>query len=192
MTCHSRPGRARQQGVVLIIALILLVVIATSSAMVMRQAQFSGMISQNVRAQALAMQWAEAGLRHCEDLVAADPFTTPMLADAGSEPDGLEWRSEANWSARAIRLPAGLVEGALDEDQRPQCLIRMLTVDDFRNTVASLPGTPSAESRGIDPERFVLYRITARGFSPDFHRDSEGQATSGAEVHLQSMVRTIE
>ncbi len=185
------PGRS-QRGVVLVIALVLLAVIAVTSAMAMRLALFGGIVGQNLRAQSLAMQAAETGLRHCEGRVGVDPFTTPMLADAGGQADDREWQLEANWADRAIAVPAALVDGALDANQRPQCLIRMLSLDEYRRFAPPRPDTISGESRGIDAERFVFYRITSRGFSPDFRRGSNGQSTSGAEVWLQSMVRTIE
>ena len=186
------PAAMRARGSALVITLVLLVVIGVTSAMSMRIALFGGLVGQNLRAHGLAMQAAEMGLRHCEARVATSPATTPMLAGAGGEASGQEWRREANWTARALAVPALLAGGDLSADQLPQCLIRMMTVDEFRASLAVTPGSASVESRGIDPDRLVLYRITARGFSPDFRRDDAGQPTSGAEVWLQYMVRTIE
>lgn len=189
----GQGGRAgRSAGSALVITLVLLVVIGVTSVMSMRIALFGGLVGQNLRAHGLAMQSAEMGLRHCEARVAASPATTPMMAGAGGEASGLEWRREANWTARALAVPASLAGADLGTDQLPQCLIRMMTVDEFRAEQAVTPGSASIESRGVDPDRLVLYRITARGFSPDFHRDDAGRSTSGAEVWLQSMVRTIE
>ena len=185
------PDR-RAGGSALVITLVLLVVIGVTSVMSMRIALFGGLVGQNLRAHGLAMQAAETGLRHCEAQVASSPATTPMMAGAGGEASGREWRREANWTARALAVPALLAGGDLSAGQLPQCLIRMMTVDEFRASLAVTPGSASVESRGIDPDRLVLYRITARGFSPDFRRDGAGQPTSGAEVWLQSMVRTIE
>lgn len=186
-------SRARSSaGGALVITLVLLVVIAVTSVMSMRVVLFGGLVGQNLRAHGLAMQAAELGLRHCEARVASSPATTPMLAGAGGEASDREWQAEANWTARGLAVPVSLAGGDLDNDQLPQCLIRMMTVDEFRASLAVTPGSATIESRGIDPANVALYRITARGFSPDFRRDEDGQAVAGAEVWLQSMIRSIE
>ena len=65
MSTLQRPARrrsavpGRSKGVVLIIALILLAVIGISSALALRMSLFGDIVSQNLRAQNLALQAAE-------------------------------------------------------------------------------------------------------------------------------------
>lgn len=81
----------------------------------------------------------------------------------------------------------------------PQCLIRHFTLDEWREISPPTPGTVTVESRGFDPQRMVLYRISARGFSPDFVKakrlswkdDYDYQSAVGSEVRLQSMIRAM-
>lgn len=184
--CHGNRGSA------LIITLVLLVVIGVTSVMSMRVALFGSLVGQNLRAHGLAMEAAELGLRHCEERVALNPAATPMMAGDGGAASGREWQSAANWTARAIVVPQTVAGGTLSTEQLPQCLIRMLTVDEYRAALTVTPGSETVEDRGIAPEQVALYRITARGYSPDFRRDDDGRAIAGAEVWLQSMIRAIE
>ncbi len=185
-------GRHSSRGSALLITLVLLVVIGVTSVMSMRVALFGSLVGQNLRAHGMAMEAAELGLRHCEERIASNPAETPMMVGDGGETSGLEWQRAANWTARAIVVPQTVAGSILSTDQLPQCLIRMLTVDEYRATLAVTPGSETVEDRGIAPEQVALYRITARGYSPDFRRDEDGRAVAGAEVWLQSMIRSIE
>ena len=182
-------SRRTSRGVVLVMALILLAVIGVSSALAMRATLFSDMVSKNLRAQNLALQSAELALRHCERQVALDPGSVVMLSALGLE---LEWQTEARWTASAMTVPVGRLGTDAGYRTAPQCLVRLISVDEFLAAFPPDPTTISAESRGYSSDYVVLHRITARGFSPDFERDASGVAIAGAEVWLQTLVRGVQ
>lgn len=188
------PGRAgprRQHGVVLVIALILVVVIGVSSAVAIRSSMFSDMVSHNMRTQNLAFQAAEAGLRFCEQRVLANDFGGLNVLTGAGTPEN-EWTAAAVWSASANSAPASFLGTDVNFATPPQCIIRML---DYDTVSALLPGKsattidPVANGDfGFTKEQYAFYRITARGFSPDY-REAGGVAVSGSQVVVQSMVR---
>jgi hypothetical protein len=184
------PSRSRfhSRGIVLVVALILLAVIGISSAMAMRMSLFGDIVSKNMRAQNLALQSAELALRYCERQVAQDPGSVPMVSGLGT---ALEWQAPAQW-ASAVTVPADMLGTAAGYRMAPQCLIRLFSVDEFLAAWPPDPGTVLADSRGYSSDYVVLHRITARGFSPDFERDGNGQPVAGAEVWLQSLVRGVQ
>ncbi len=177
--------RRRQTGAVLVIALILMGVIAVSTAMAMRLSLFGEMVSYNLRAQNLALQAAESGLRHCERLIVTARDSTVMVQTGLPLTD--EWADPALWTSAGHDVPAAQLDDAVPYAQLPRCLIRHMTLAQFRGGEAPSPGAVSVESRGIPPERVVFYRVTARGFSPDYREN-----VSGAEVWLQTMIRAVE
>lgn len=181
-------SHSRSQGIVLIVALIMLVVIGISSAMAMRLSLFGDIVSKNMRAQNLALQSAELALRYCERQVAVDPGSVTMVSGLGA---ALEWQSDAQW-ASAETVPAALMGTDSGYRVAPQCLIRLISVDEFLAAWPPDPGTISADSRGYSSDYVILHRITARGFSPDFERDGSGRPVAGAEVWLQSLVRGVQ
>ena len=181
-------SRRRSRGVVLVVALILLAVIGISSAMAMRLSVFGDIVSKNMRAQNLALQSAELALRFCERQVALDPGSVPMVSGLGTD---LEWQLPARW-ASALTVPAAALGTATGYRTPPQCLVRLFGVDEFLAAWPPDPGTVSADARGYSSDYVVLHRITARGFSPDFERDADGQPIAGAEVWLQSLVRGVQ
>jgi type IV pilus assembly protein PilX len=180
--------RRRSRGVVLVVALILVAVIGISSAMAMRLSLFGDIVSKNIRAQNLALQSAELALRFCERQVALDPGSVPMVTGLGTD---REWQLPDQWQA-AFTVPAAALGTAVNYRTMPQCLVRMFSVDEFLAAWPPDPGTVSADARGFSSDFVVLHRITARGFSPDFERNGEGQPIAGAEVWLQSLVRGVQ
>ena len=187
-TASPSSSRRRSRGVVLVVALILLAVIGISSAMAMRLSLFGDIVSKNMRAQNLALQSAELALRFCERQVALDPGSVPMVSGMGTD---LEWQLPAQW-ASALTVPAAALGTATGYRTAPQCLVRLFGVDEFLAAWPPDPGTVSADARGYSSDYVVLHRITARGFSPDFERDADGQPIAGAEVWLQSLVRGVQ
>ena len=73
--CIFRP----QAGVSLIIVLIMLVIIGLTSAAAIRNATSGEKVTNNIRLQNLAQQYAEAALRYCEaELGKADDVAFPV------------------------------------------------------------------------------------------------------------------
>lgn len=161
-----------QRGVSLIIVLVMLVLVGMLSAAALRSASSNEMVARSFRHQMLAQEYAEAALRYCESqLLLADAQRVRSLQNAqlpvSERPSA--WTARANWNGSG---PSGTSLTALPMDYvapsgagpqvPPQCL---------------------AEKRPWSPGE--SYRLTARGFSPTYTRDSEGLASTGVVVWLQ-------
>jgi len=180
----------RQRGVVLVIALILVVVIGVSSAVAIRSSMFSDMVSHNMRTQNLAFQAAEAGLRFCERQV-VDNNLAGMNVLVGPVND--EWTLAGSWTASANTAPEDFLGTDVNFATPPQCLIRMMSWVQVEALFPPDEFAPSKDDRpgGFSDEQYAFYRITARGFSPDYREDADGVAISGSQVVVQSMVRGV-
>ncbi|MDO5057335.1 MAG: hypothetical protein Q4E06_08405 [Lautropia sp.] len=194
---HSRyvPASGAQSGFVMIMTLVMLAVMAVGAAVAVRLSMTSDMVGTNLRSRSLAFQSAEAALRYCEDQVIRNPLTTNMLVNYAYQ---YEWNDEAAWRDKAIVPPKADLNLPSTIRKDPMCLVRFMTLDEWRKFAPPKQGTVTVESRGFDPARFLFFRITARGFSPDYVdplRSRSGgfdyQTAVGAEVRLQSMVRAI-
>ena len=189
-------GLRGQRGLVMLMTLVLLVVMALGTAVSMRLSLTTDMVGANLRARSLAFQSAEAALRYCEKKVIDSKGQIPMLVGYRGRKDGQEWMDERQWSSiysitvepRDLNLSFDVRGG-----EKPQCLFRHMTIDEWREVAPPQPGTVTAESRGFDTDRFQFYRITAKGYSPDYktHEGTDYQTARGSEVRLQSMVRAI-
>lgn len=187
--------RAHQNGVVLVIALVLMIVIGISSALAMRTALFGDLVSHNMRSHNLAFQAAELALRFCEFQVINDPFNPAFrIIDLGNPSPAVnnEWQLAASWSAATINTaPAGWLGNTVNYQTPPICIVRRMTYDEVAGTTVLPPDAPRPEDRGVSPDFLYFFRITARGYSPDFERDGNGNPISGSEVWLQSMLRGL-
>lgn len=155
-----------QQGVALLIALVMLVIIGVSSVSIMRGALNSDLIANNTRTQTLAMQAAQIALRYCEDDLLKNVRLLPMLPLAPAN----QWETFGNWSDldKVSELPSRYMESAASTfvpSTLPQCMIQQVMV-----------GAKKA------------CQITARGFSPDYSADDDGNTESGSVVWLQSTI----
>ena len=195
--CIFRP----QAGVSLIIVLIMLVIIGLTSAAAIRNATSGEKVTNNIRLQNLAQQYAEAALRYCEaelgkaddvafpvgrmgtSLVEANVTTVTSTASALHASEGaaspiLAWERSATWTGSAGAVLTAtrtvLAEAQIksaDSSFRPTRLPECVVE---RQTLAD----------GTTP-----YVVTARGFSPDYVADStSGKTTNGSVVWLQSTV----
>lgn len=182
---------ARQRGVVLIIALILMIVIGISSAVAMRSALFGDLVSHNMRAQNLAFQAAEIALRWCENQVQAPPagFNILDLNDPTPAVNN-EWQIESNWVAPNA-VPAAVLGDTVDYETPPDCIVRRMTYNEAYGNAVVAPDAIRPEDRGVSPDYLFFFRVTARGYSPDYEVDGSGNPVSGAEVRLQSMLRGL-
>jgi len=185
---EPRSQRGRSRGVVLVVALILLVVMTVSSVVAMRGATASDMVSNNIRSQNLALQAAEIALRHCEGLALAGTVVALRLNN-GMILD--EWRNTANWGGvGVVTVPAAVLGTAVPYSTAPQCLVRLMSYDEMYGSINMKFTTVRPSDRALDERYIFLYRITARGYSPDFQRNGDGATVSGAEVWVQSTIRT--
>jgi type IV pilus assembly protein PilX len=177
----------RQAGVSLIIVLIMLVIIGLTSAAAIRNATSGEKVTNNIRLQNLAQQYAEAALRYCElEMGKADGVAAPtgrlgtnlvesniITVAAGATP---AWEQTATWigtggaSASKTTLPESQIkssDSAFRPTRLPECVVEKQTLNDGS----------------------FAYVVTARGFSPDYTADSTtGKTTNGSVVWLQSTI----
>ena len=188
-------GARRQRGVVLLIALVLMIAIGISSALAMRTALFGDLVSHNMRTQNLAFQAAEIALRFCEDQVINNPFAAGFnIIDLGNPNPAVnnEWQLDANWAAASSNeVPDAWLGNTVDYETRPICMVRRMSYDEVVGAAALPADAPRPEDRGVSPDFLFFFRVTARGFSPDYEEDNNGNAISGSEVWLQSMLRGL-
>jgi Tfp pilus assembly protein PilX len=181
-----RPPRTpvAQAGVSLIIVLIMLVIIGLTSAAAMRNATSGEKVTNNIRLQNLAQQYAEAALRYCEaEMLKADADRVVTLAEANitTTPVGTA-DAETGWGQAASWTGAGGV--AATKTTLPEA--RVKSVDSsFRPS--RLPECV-VERQGL-ADGSLAYVITARGFSPGYTANAvSGVTTAGSVVWLQSTV----
>ncbi len=185
---HRFVPPARQRGVTLIIVLMMLVIIGITSAAAIRNATSGEKLTNNIRVQALAQQYAEAALRYCEaELAKPEAVRVATLAEvnilqgnhdpmAGAVKNGLLWQEAGSWtgaggaSGSKTILPESQVkstDSSFKPGKLPECVVE----------------------RQRMPDANTAYVITARGFSPDYQSDAvSGETTGGSVVWLQSIV----
>lgn len=179
-----RPVRVGQVGVSLIIVLIMLVIIGLTSAAAMRNATSGEKVSNNIRLQNLAQQYAEAALRYCEaEMLKVDADRVATLVEAnisttvlGTADAATGWGQAVSWTgaggitATKTTLPEGRVksqDSSFRPSRLPECVV---------------------ERQGL-ADGSLAYVITARGFSPGYTADAvSGVTTAGSVVWLQSTV----
>ncbi len=157
----SNQLQARQQGVVLAVALIMLVLITLLSVSAMRSTIMEERMASNSHNNNLAFQMAETALRHAEALLNTDP-------DATLVPIGL-----------SQSVGFGTCEVNLDNntDFYNQIVWDALGCDYIGNADNAMSNPPQyfveflyakAPQDASNPEpRECFYRITARGYGPD-------------------------
>jgi Tfp pilus assembly protein PilX len=183
---QRRPAQV-QVGVSLIIVLIMLVIIGLTSAAAIKNATSGEKVTNNIRLQNLAQQYAEAALRYCEtQLAKSDTVGAPIgrsgttLAEANiitvAAGGASGWGQSVTWvgtggaSASKTTLPESQVrsaDSAFRPVKLPECVVEKQTMTDGS----------------------MAYVVTARGFSPDYTADaSTGKTTNGSVVWLQSTI----
>jgi len=162
---QSRVSSHQQKGVALMVALVMLVIIGLASVSIMRGALSSDLVANNTRVQALASQAAQIALRYCEDQTALPAPVITILPAAPAD----EWSTFGNWSDanKAFAVPDDYMQSAnstFSYDTKPQCMAQLTAI-----------GNPPQPA----------YKVTARGFSPDYSA-VDGNTKSGSVVWLQS------
>ncbi|MGH1360962.1 MAG: pilus assembly PilX family protein [Burkholderiaceae bacterium] len=171
-----RQFAARQRGVVLAVALILLAVIGLGSVAALKSGLFGGLVANNLRSNELAVQAAEMALTFCERQAVADPPGVPIqpLPPVATDAPVL-WATITPWTdGTAFNLPDPVVNSPRSDVryvQAPQCLVERMELIPLKGSFDE-----------------VAFLITARGFSPDYRVDGNGQVV-GSEVWLQSTMR---
>lgn len=175
-TTFRLPPPRPQQGIVLIVVLIMLVVIGLVSVNMMRESLSTDQVSNNVRSEALASEAAQIALAYCEaESIKASSTTVTKKAKPTS--GNAIWQTLSNWNlaSGAANAPTTLTEAQMIEsnasfkaNKMPQCMAEYSTASNGTDTVLI---------------------VTARGFSPDYTADANGNTASGSVVWLQSILR---
>lgn len=178
--------RARQHGVVLVIALVLMVVMSLLAITALRNTASNESIASYVQSTELATQAADIALRHCEASVlylkgGAAPYATALAAanilPASSPPRWQDMTLQTGWdsaSTSAYVLPPALVNQAAGMALRayrrpPECMVEQVS--------------------GATAGTATFYVITARGFGPEVEEaDAARSRPVGSEVWLQSQI----
>lgn len=175
----SSARRHHSHGISLIIVLIMMIIIGITAATAMRNATSEQRATNNMRVEASALQYAEAALRYCENMMKASPASRPstlqnvhIYNSTGPGPSESGWGDPNTWTGSSGRASASRTEvpdSVIQEpalatelpNQKPECVVENMA------------------GYGLV--------ITARGYSPDYTRDGSGNTTSGAVVWLQSI-----
>lgn len=178
------PRKAPQRGISLIIVLIMLVIIGITAATSMRAASSEQRASNNIRMQDTAQQYAEAALRYCEGQVqAADAVRVATLKTAVIPTTTFAlsgWEDALSWSSNG----GGRASATLTQIQSTQ-------ISDAATTAPTKLPECVVEYQTMGSPTFTMTVITARGFSPDYAADANGQTIQGAVVWLQSIVNAL-
>lgn len=185
MICKVVKSRQQQQGVVLIIAMILMVVMAVSALAAVRLSGIDDLINSNTRSRVMALQAAEAAVNYCRNK-ALNSTSLAILTATDADDEGNKWRDMSNWAGSTVnKIDAkdvlGQVTSYTNGTTNPECIVEDITEFVENNTTAETS----------DVQRVVAYRITARGFSPNY-KASNGYQQAGAQAWVQIVVgRTL-
>ncbi len=172
------------RGISLIIVLIMLIIIGVTAASAMRSATSEQRATNNMRMDATAQQYAEAALRYCEtQLQLPDAARTNTLKAAvipATTFAASGWENPVTWTgtpgsggASATRTPIP---------------VQSISTSGITVVPTTLPECV-AETQPIPTDlTHTVTVVTARGFSPDYSRDSSGNTTGGSVVWLQSIL----
>lgn len=176
-----------QKGISLIIVLIMLVIIALTSAAAIKNATSGEKVTNNIRLQNLAQQYAEAALRYCEGELKKPTNVGPPSGRMGSGLDEANLPLIALNAASAWELPASWTggPGGASATLTPLPTAQINSTDSSFQP-AKVPECVAEKQTLVDGN--FTYVITARGFSPDYVADANGKTTNGSVVWLQSTV----
>lgn len=169
-----------QKGVILVIALILMVVMALSAVAAVRLSGVDELMNSNTRSRVMALQAAEAAINYCKGAVFNRPANFHVFRPSGSTDEGLKWQDMSNWtdSTKVNSLNAELWGSKVTYRAQPECMVEEISpfvrlhLEDENNKVAA-------------------FRITARGFSPNYEKNAAGYQKAGAQAWLQIVVVRI-
>lgn len=166
-----------QQGVIIIIALVLMVAMAVSAVAVIRLSRMDELVNNNTRARTIALQSAQAALDYCRTRIFSNLSVVKILPSVSDTNEGTAWQTMSNWTAdNTNQIPTNYMGSEIAYRKFPDCMIEDITP--FINS-----NTPPE----MELNKFAGYRITARGFSPNYAQDGDFQ-TAGSQVWLQVVV----
>ena len=180
-SCRSRKDN---QGISLIIVLILTVIIGLTASAAMRSATSGQRVTNNIRMDALAQQYAEAALRYCENQLKLDSaarvislrdIAVPTTTFAVSG-----WEQTITW--------IGIAGSGGASSSRTQLPANQYTTVGESSNVPTTPPQCVAERQVLGSPTFTVTVVTSRGFSPDYAADGSGNTIRGAVVWLQSIL----
>lgn len=196
---HNPVSNTRQKGISLVIVLILLVVIGLTSAAAMRGATSSQRVTNNVRMDSIAQQYAEAALRYCEaQLLIPDTNLAPLpvrvnslkvavINAAGTTAVDMTvagalgaWENRVSWTGAIGAGGAAATRTAVPVGQ--------YSTTSLSSYLPAKPPECVVETQTRGSPTFTVTVVTARGFSTDYRADNAGNTLSGAVVWLQSIL----
>jgi len=161
---------ARQNGVVLPLALVMLVMVTLIAVVALRGVTTEERISANLRSSSVAFEQSELALRYCEQMVLAGGAPLNSARIDSTTTTGLAWRDPNSWLATFAQLQKPPAAQYLDPQRpvsQPACLIEAVRAP-LDVTVASTRVDNSA------------YTVTARGF---------GDNLAGFRTTVQTQLR---
>ena len=195
----KRDLKAPQRGISLIIVLILVVVIGLTASSAMRSATSSQRVTNNLRMEGMAQQYAEAALRFCEAQMAIDDPVTGggvprvgtllnaniPLADitAVNQP---AWLNPVSWTGLAAAPQVAATPHAAAT--RTTLVAGQISSGVSTYTPTILPQCIVERQLLPGATPFTVIVVTARGFSTDYQKDANGNTTNGSVVWLQSIL----
>jgi Tfp pilus assembly protein PilX len=190
---HHLARRRTQSGISLIIVMIMVVIIGLTSAAAIRNATSGERVTNNIRMQNLAQQYAEAALRYCErqvTLVDTDPNKVATLLNANIvqtafvvgqttfQVSPAPWELPASWIGPAAAGNAFASLTVVPESQ----------IKSVNSSINPAVRPQCVAERQVMAAGGAAMVITARGFSPDYTADAlTGLTTGGSVVWLQSI-----
>ncbi len=180
---------AAQTGISLIIVLIMMVVIGLTAAAAMRGATSSQRVTNNVRMDNMAQQYAEAALRYCEsqlqlaDAARVNSLKAAVIPAVDMTVAGATgaWENTVSWTGAVGAGAAASTRTALTSSQYSTAGVSSYSPSRAPECVA--------ETQTIGSPTFTVTVVTARGFSSDYRFDAAtGKTTNGSVVWLQSIL----
>ena len=192
---HIRYLKPGQRGISLIIVLILMVVIGLTSAAAMRGATSGQRLTNNVRSENVAQQYAEAALRYCETELQRDDPAPPATQ---ARPNSLlraaipvnnmnvggttgTWENPVAWTGSA-GVGAAITRTTLNQAQYATVGLSSYLPGKAPECVAEV------QTLGGIAAPFNVTVVTSRGFSSDYRADGAGNTIQGSVVWLQSIL----
>jgi len=161
---------ARQNGVVLPLALVMLVMVTLIAVVALRGVTTEERISANLRSSSVAFEQSELALRYCEQIALTGGIPLNNARIDSTSTTGQAWRNPANWLSTFPQLqtpPTTQYQDPARPVTPPACLIEAVRA----------PFDPTVTSTRVDNS---AYTVTAHGF---------GDTNAGFRATVQTQLR---
>ena len=175
--------KLKQEGFILVIALILMLVMVFAAVAAIRLSGLDNQANSNTRSKLQAIQAAETAISYCKTEVFSGTPGINVIADL--EDEGFEWKKAEVW-ADAGKINKLAQEDAFHSLQTDQIQTSIYLPECVIEDVSTF--TQENSDKG---QKVAAYKITARGYSPNYTADSSGVQVSGAQVWLQVVVARL-